>query len=111
MKTPIIPFLYCGLVAFGFSSCGKKEEELGKKESELKNQIEIKRKELNSLVRKVDELETADHSENLIDAELELESLTRQIEFEKSEQASLAEEEKGFKDKLADYQKKYPFGN
>lgn len=108
MKTPIIPFLYCGIAVCGLSSCGEEEAKLAAKEAELSNQVESQRKKLNELVRKVDEIETNDRSELLIDAELKLDSYTRQIEFEKSEQASLAEEVKSYEKQLAEYRKKYP---
>lgn len=110
MKTHIIPFLCCGLVACSLSSCKDEEKELAAKENELSNELEEKRKALNDLVQKVDELETADRSEHLIDAELKLETFTRQIDFEKSEQAQLAGEEKAFKDQLEMYRSKYPLG-
>ena len=108
MKTPIIPFLYCGILAFGLSSCGDEAAKLAEKDIELTNEVDIKRKRLNDLVRKVDELETKDLSEKLIDLELKVDAMVRQVEFEKEERVSLAEEEKDFQKQLAEFQKKYP---
>ena len=95
-------------MAFGLSSCGDEAAKLADKEIEITNEVEIKRKKLNDLVRNVDKLETKDLSEKLIDVELKLDALVHQLKFEKAEQASLAEEEKMHQERLVDYRKKYP---
>ena len=93
-------------MALGLSSC-KEEEKLQAKELELTEEVDYKRNKLNELVRKVDKLKTSDQSEKLVDAEIQLGSLTRKIEFEKSEQVSLGEEEMRYVKQLADFKEKY----
>ena len=110
MKKKFIPFLCLGMAVMGLNSCGKKEKELEAKESELEDELDQTRKKLNEVVRSVDELETQDRSDKLVDVNLELGALTRELEFEKTEQEKLAAEEKEFENKLEKYQEKYSQG-
>ncbi|HBE97848.1 MAG TPA: hypothetical protein DDW68_11820 [Verrucomicrobiales bacterium] len=110
MKKMIILFLCLGIAVMGFSSCGEKEKELEAKESKLGEELGEKRKRLNEVVRSVDELETVDYSEKLVEVNLKLDALTRELEFEKTELKKLSAEKREFVKKLEDYRKKYSMG-
>lgn len=110
MKEMIIPFLCLGIAVMGLSSCGKKKKELEDKESKLGEELDQKRKKLNEVVRSVDELETEDYSEKLVEVNLKLDALTRELEFEKTELEKLSAEKREFVKKLEDYRKKYSMG-
>jgi len=99
--------LSMGLATLGLSSCGKKEKELESKEAELEEELDQRRKKLNEVVRKVDELKTEDFSEKLVDLDLKLEAMTKDLELEKSEQAALSAEADDFVKKLEEYRKKF----
>ena len=94
----------------GFSSCGEKEKELEAKESKLSEELDQKREKLNEVVRSVDELETEDYFEKLVEVNLNLDALTRELEFEKTELKKLSAEKTEFVKKLEDYRKQYPMG-
>ena len=94
----------------GFSSCGEKEKELEAKESKLGEELDQKREKLNEVVRSVDELETEDYFEKLVEVNLNLDALTRELEFEKTELKKLSAEKTEFVKKLEDYRKQYPMG-
>ena len=94
----------------GFSSCGEKEKELEAKESKLSEELDQKREKLNEVVRSVDELETEDYFEKLVEVNLNLDALTRELEFEKTELNKLSAEKTEFVKKLEDYRKQYPMG-
>ena len=51
----------------------------------LSEELDQKREKLNEIVRGVDELETEDYSEKLVEVNLKLDALTRALEFEKTE--------------------------
>mgnify|MGYP001227739103 FL=1 len=94
----------------GFSSCGEKEKELEAKESKLGEELDQKREKLNEVVGSVDELETEDYFEKLVEVNLNLDALTRELEFEKTELKKLSAEKTEFVKKLEDYRKQYPMG-
>ena len=94
----------------GFSSCGEKEKELEAKESKLGEELDQKREKLNEVVRSVDELETEDYFEKLVEVNLDLDALTRELEFEKTEIKKLSAEKTEFVKKLEEYRKQYPMG-
>ena len=94
----------------GFSSCGEKEKELEAKESKLGEELDQKREKLNEVVRSVDELATEDYFEKLVEVNLNLDALTRELEFEKTELKKLSAEKTEFVKKLEDYRKQYPMG-
>ena len=94
----------------GFSSCGEKEKELEAKESKLGEELDQKREKLNEVVRSVDELETEDYFEKLVEVNLNLDALMRELEFEKTELKKLSAEKTEFVKKLEDYRKQYPMG-
>ena len=73
-------------------------------------ELDQKRKKLNDVVRSVDELETEDYSEKLVEVNLKLDALTRGLEFEKTELEKLSAEKREFVKKLEDYRKKYSMG-
>jgi len=110
MKKMIIPFLCLGIAVMGLSSCREKEKELEAKESKLGEELDQKRKKLNEVVRSVDELETDDYFEKLVEVNLKLDALTRELEFEKTELEKLSAEKREFVKKLEDYRKKYSMG-
>lgn len=110
MKKMIIPFLCLGIAVMGLSSCGEKEKELEAKGSELGEELDQKRKKLNEVVRSVDELETEDYSEKLVEVNLKLDALKRELELEKTELEKLSAEKREFVKKLEDYRKKYSMG-
>ena len=110
MTNVIIPLLCLGIAVMGLSSCGEKEKELEAKESKLSEELDQKRKKLNGVVRSVDELETEDYSEKMVEVNLKLDALTRELEFEKTELKKLSDEKRGFVKKLEDYRKKYSMG-
>ncbi len=110
MKKMIIPFLCLGIAVMGLSSCGEKEKELEAKESKLGEELDQKRKKLNEVVRSVDELETEDYSEKLVEVNLKLDALKRELELEKTELEKLSAEKREFVKKLEDYRKKYSMG-
>ncbi len=110
MKKMIILFLCLGIAVMGLSSCREKEKELEAKESKLGEELGEKRKRLNEVVRSVDELETVDYSEKLVEVNLKLDALTRELEFEKTELKKLSAEKREFVKKLEDYRKKYSMG-
>ena len=110
MKKMIISFFCLGIAVMGFSSCGEKEKELEAKESKLSEELDQKREKLNEVVRSVDELETEDYFEKLVEVNLNLDALTRELEFEKTELKKLSAEKTEFVKKLEDYRKQYPMG-
>ena len=110
MKKMIISFLCLVIAVMGFSSCGEKEKELEAKESKLGEELDQKREKLNEVVRSVDELETEDYFEKLVEVNLNLDALTRELEFEKTELKKLSAEKTEFVKKLEDYRKQYPMG-
>lgn len=110
MKKMIIPFFCLGIAVMGLSSCGEKEKELEAKESKLGEELDRKRKKLNEVVRSVDEMDTEDYSEKLVEVNLKLDALTRELEFEKTEVEKLSAEKRQFVKKLEDYRRKYSMG-
>ena len=110
MKKMSIPFLCLGIAVMGLGSCGEKEKELKARESKLGEELDQKRKTLNEVVRSVDELEIEDYSEKLVEVNLKLDALTRELEFEKRELKKLSAEKREFVKKLEDYRKKYSMG-
>ena len=110
MKKMSIPFLCLGIAVMGLSSCGEKEKELETRESKLGEELDQKRKTLNEVVRSVDELETEDYSEKLVEVNLKLDALMRELEFEKTELKKLSAEKREFVKKLEDYREKYSMG-
>ena len=106
----IIPSLRLGIAVMGLSSCGEKEKELEAKESKLGEELDQKREKLNEVVRSVDEMEIEDYFEKLVELNLNLGALTRELEFEKTELKKLSAEKTEFVKKLEDYRKKYPIG-
>ena len=110
MEKIIIPLFSLGIAVMGLSSCGEKETELEVKESKLSEELDQKREKLNEIVRGVDELETEDYSEKLVEVNLKLDALTRALEFEKTELKKLSAEKRGLVKRLEDYRKKYSMG-